>query len=501
MKATFCILLFLAAFADASSDLTRAYSYYLLKEYDTSLALYAAVNREDPENLDAYYGLMNCYIAKKQFDRALQTGAVALEHKKDGVIYAKMAYCYAKKNDDRNAGLMYSLAESIPAEPFEDPKPDILSAIGWGHYENGNYRKALQWFLKGDSLYGESGVFEQPCSYTRNARKNALISMFNGNSGPVLYSDKSVYNYGYFYSLSGSALLNRKLQCKAEYIHTDIRYKTLRYGINYDTLIASRNEHPDLASRKLLTERPFLNLNGDPDTMYITYQDYFLGESGRRGRASSYDEEVPFKPGNLWEDDFYGVLTLYNGLRNTTISGGGRFALSNIANSDRATTLFISHITSISPVSIGGEYYATRLGSGWLYQASPKLQVESGFMTTGITLHAVHADVHGFSGGIPDWQIAGDLAETFSGPAIKTTLSASLGKRIFLNESEGEFLHNIIAPHSIGFKGLVEWSPEQLPMTFYYLFKFSRYTKTTWDRILYPDYDAIVNMGGVFIQW
>jgi tetratricopeptide (TPR) repeat protein len=501
----FTIALFAMA-APGACDLTRAYSFYLLGEYDSALVCYRAVERERPSDMDAYYGIMNCYVARKQYDSALVTAAAALARGKDKVIYEKCAYVNGLRNDQRNASLMYESALSlIEAEAADSASRrsdfiELIEAAGYGFYKSGNYRQALRWFRHGDSVYPGENLFAVPRSHAETALRGRWFGQSSLFGGGIGYSKNAVFANGNYEGLSGAVLFNRSLHFKMEYGRTRISLKPQYYGLTYDTLIASRGEHPDPSRVEVSDTVDYINLSGDPDTAYYTRSSSRIAGAN----AAGFDSVATIRSADYWQDDAYLALTDYYSLFDKTrLLAGCRLSRSNMPYSRYAYTAFAAHLSKAGPYSFGAEYYLTAVPGYYIYQVSPSVEADAGPIGATVRANLIKAESKGAGWtGIPtSLQVAPDLEVRFGGPVFKLTLTATLGKRAFCNEAQGEFLHNVTIPYREGVKSLAEWTPFKFPLTFYYLFKYAAYDGYTYNKIAYDGYTMMFNMGGIFIQW
>jgi len=506
MKHVIFAFAILAAAVPCSCDLTRAYSYYLLGKYDSALVYYRAVKQESPAVMDAYYGIMNCFIAQKQYDSALVTAESALKQTNDKIIYDKCAYVYGLRNDIHNASQMYEAALSAINTEKTDSSTrkrnyiDLIEAVGYGFYGAKKYRQALHWFQLGDSAYPGEGLFAVPRSQVQASLRSRWIGQSSLFGGGISYSNSAMFSNGDYEGLSGAVLFDKRLHLKMEYAHTRISLKTQYYGITYDTLISSRGEHPDVSRGQIFDMVDYINLDGNPDTAYYT-RSYTRVNSAN---ATEFDSISVVHVSDYRQDDIYLALTDYYSLFDKTkILAGCRFSGSNIPYSEYANTVFVGHFSKINVYSLGAEYYLTILPDFYIYQISPAIEADFGKIGATVRANLIKAETKdAVSEGIPTFlQVAPDINVRFGGSVFKLTLTATLGKRAFCNEDQGEFLHNISAPYRGGFKGLAEWTPFKFPMTFYYVFKYAAYNEYSYKNVAYDGYSMMVNMGGMFIQW
>jgi tetratricopeptide (TPR) repeat protein len=506
MKQVIFAFAIITAAVPCACDLTRAYSYYLLGEYDSALIYYRAVKQESPSVMDAYYGIMNCFIAQKQYDSALMTAEAALTQTKDKIIYDKCAYVYGLRNDMLNASRMYEAALSaIKAEKTDTISRkgnyiDLIEAVGYGFYGAKNYRQAMRWFLRGDSVYPGENLFAVPRSQAQAALRNRWIGQCSFFGAGISYSNSAVFSNGDYEGLSGAVLFDKRLHLKMEYAHTRISLKTQYYGVTYDTLIASRGEHPDVSRGQIYDMVDYINFDGNPDTAYYTRAYTRVKSANSKG----FDSISVVRVSDYRQDDIYLALTDYYSLFDKTrILAGCRFSGSNIPYSEYANTVFAGHLSKIRIYSLGAEYYLTILPDFYIYQISPVIEADFGKIGATVRANLVKAEAKdAASEGIPtSLQVAPDINVRFGGSVFKLTLTATLGKRAFCNEDQGEFLHNISAPYKGGFKGLAEWTPFKFPLTFYYVFKYAAYNDYSYKNIAYDSYSMMFNMGGIFVQW
>jgi hypothetical protein len=501
----FCFYLLISISA-AQADLTKAYSYYLIGEIDSALVYYNNVLKVDSNIIDAVYGTINCYIAKKDLSKALTVAKGAVNRFQDVTLNAKLAYLYSRKNMDQEVRSLYTRTIDIlnkdtinTIDTKKQLHSDYLIAAGYGFLEREKYKKALSWFYKGDSLFKGQESFNSAITLTKASINNANALSVLFNSGIINYSKDAVYKYGNFFGASTGFLIQNHNYVKFLFNRTKLHYNDLEYGINYDTLLAKNSEHPDQKYDKLLSSKKYTDLNGNPDTVFYTYREFFLPGNGDLKR---YDYTTTVTPDDLAENDYLISLTNYRQIvPSTNFNAGYRYTHSNIASSKNVNTLFFKHETFFDSLHAGIQYFFTLADDNKLYQASPSIGYTLKNIKFDGTLNLIKSGKHDDGNRFPEKvQISSDLNLHISLKTIKISSGVFFGERVFLNSEDGEVFYNVLAPTKFGEKEIIEWSPVK-NFTLFYLFRFSKFNALFFDKVNYPEYWSMTHMGGIYFQW
>jgi hypothetical protein len=499
----FYLLTFISA---AQADLTKAYGYYLIGEIDSALVYYNDVLKADSNSIDAVYGIVNCYIVKKDLNKALIVAIDAVNKFQDVTLNAKLAYLYSRKNRDQDVRSLYTRTIDIlnkdtinTIDTKNQLHAEYLNAAGYGFLEREKYKDALSWFYKGDSLFKGQELFKSAIELTKTSLDNANALSVSFNSGIINYSQNAVYKYGNFLGASAGFLVQNHNYVKLLFNRTKVHYNDLKYGINYDTLLAKNSEHPDKKYDKILSSRKYTDLNGNPDTVFYTYREFFLHGNGD---LNEYDYTTTVTPDDLAENDYLFSLTNYRQiLPLTNINAGYRYTLSNIIYTKHVNTLFFKHETFFDSLNAGVQYFFTLSDGDKIFQVSPSIGYSLEKLKFDGTLNLIKCDDHNDESGFPEnLQISSDLNLHISMKTIKISTGVFFGDRVFLNSADGEVFYNVLAPTKFGIKEIIEWSPVK-NVTLYYLFRFSKFDTLLFDKVNYPEYWSMTHMGGIYFQW
>lgn len=479
-----------------AADITKAYSFYLLKEYDSALVYYQRAYEQDTLAIDPYYGLINCYTAMQDYRKALNIGTQALTLHKDVFLYQKLGYVYGLMNKVSEAQRMYDSALVLISSSNEQNNSgetihaELINSLGYGFYYKGNYRIARKWFEKGKTLFPHITIFDYPLSLVEKAEKNLFKTEINLSGGIKTYSNTILYNNGYPYSYKQSGfydatvgILYRLLhQWTFKYSHTNVTFKDVYGHKIYTDTLDDGTKPPEGALYDSIIY-----------PLHTEYYIYIIEKNCTKDNPQAFATwQYPVQ--NLWEDAFYGVYRNYGSLiKNTTLSLGIRYTHSNMLYTNDAVTVFGIHRSSLKRMTLGNGYFFTDLPDHRIVQLSPECGIGLKPFSFGTTLHFLKVFEKSSSvSGIPeDLQISADIGIYFHTPKIQISTVTSVGKRAFLCEADGALLHNITSPHTVSQKVILEVTPFKVPLTMYALFKISRYSEHT----------SLTNAGGLYYQW
>jgi hypothetical protein len=506
MKSLLFLLLLLVC-QRAYSDLTKAYGFYLSGNYDSAYTCYLDVYEQNKDNLDAVYGMINCHIAKKEYDTALNLANDIIKRHQNSILYSKLIYLLALKNDKHTIKQVYEIALKMnPDSLFSDSPPqstdnDLASVIysaGCGFFDAHRYRDALEWFSKGDSMFSDMALFKQARFNSQSALHNQIMYSSSVNGGALVYSPHATYKRGSFFSGNVSVLFDQTYSLKTSYTRTDIQFKPLYYGLHYDTLYASKDGNPLRSGHTILSSRVFTNLDGESDTMYFTCTQHLTSAT-----SSSFDTVVMVVPEKYYQNDFYVSLTDYGSMiHKTALSSGFRLSTTNMLYTSRMNTFFFKHASTLSSVNIGAVYYVSILDNETFFQFSPQIEFNQEIFFTGLTVNTIFPSVrYNTTRLIDSTQLSTDLWVGMKLKTLKFSVTGMYGDKKFCNGADGELLHNVLYPYKYGIKSLVEWTPQNKWLTLYHLLDYSKYRNTQGFTDSSHSFSKYVIMGGVYIQW
>jgi tetratricopeptide (TPR) repeat protein len=504
LKKVFIYLLTLIYIAQA--DLTKAYGYYLIGEFDSALVHYYDVLKTDSNSIDAIYGLINCNIAEKKFDKAFSIAKDAANKYQDVILNTKLAYLYSRRNRNKEVSSLYTstldllFKDSVnTAETKNQLHSDYIIATGYGFLEGEKFKKALYWFHRGDSLFTGQESFKSAIELTKTSSENAQALSVSFNSGFIEYSKNAIYKYGNFLGVSTGFLVQNHNYFKLLFNRTKINYNDLKYGIVYDTLLAKNSEYPDPENDKLLSSRIYTDLNGKRDTAFYTYREFYLSKDGG---VTGYDFTTTLRPEALTENDFLISFTNYRQIvPSTNFNIGYRYTNSNIVNSKFVSTLFFKHETFLDSLNAGIHYFLTLADKNILFQVSPSVGYTFKKLKCNGRINLIKSDKYDVARGIPEkLQISSDIDVHINLKKITLSSGVFFGDRVFLNSADGEVLYNVLAPTKFGTKDIIEWVPLK-NLTIFYLFVFTKYDNLSYDKVIYPEYWSMIHMGGIYFQW
>ena len=443
------------------SYMGKAYGYYLTGAYNKAVYYYKKVHEIDPQNSDAHIGLLDSYIALKQYRRVLSAGRKTENWREDFFILQKLALACVYLNKSQEADSLFNRAMHVVKENSSVPEymlKDFVLTLGNRYLETHDYRKSQYWFEVGDSLFGTE-EFQNGIEATRIARK-----------------DRKTYTstmYGII-SYRGDTQLNRGA------------YGAISSGVIW------RNRH------KLQTSYALLHIEADTGT---NDPDGTPGDGEEEKKKKPKDKDtttVAIESENLNQHDIHLSYTdLVPSFKNTRFAGGVRLSFSNIRYSHFAISGYAGGESSLGSFTGGIFCYITSLPEHLLFQLSPLLCYDLTWKDLFCRIRTVPSIIqsirlHSFMTNIPsEWQVSGDLSLTVGMPHLRITTTGSAGKRAFFNEHEALVLVNETDPYRFGMKILAEYTPFSFPFTLYYIY---RYTK-------YEPYTSNFHLGGMYIQW
>lgn len=430
---------------ETDSPLSKAYGHYLLGEYDSAVTYYQKAKRDDPGSIEPSYGLMNCYMALGKYEDVVTEGTEALKGGEDFYVLEKMARASALRNRSVSADSIFEeaikVAEGRQGEIPDYVISDFMMNMGNCFLEVGNYRKAEQYFNKGEQRFGTEG-FRLAVYRTKRLRRDNARGYVNFSAGFLKYNESEEMDHGTYAGLNiGLFLRNADL---------------LKLGC------------------------------------------YNLSIMGPEGKAKKPEDPPPHPKPNLYQSDFYLSLTdFYHLLRKTKIQSGIRASISNIEYTDNSKTLFLEHSTNSGFFSWGSTLYYTRLSEHNIAQISPMAALNFNLGKGLFEVKGVQNFIKSFAvtdkkSSIPSSiQLSGDLSLSVSMKQVRFTVTGSTGRRAFLNESEAIVLLNVVERYLYGGKFLAEYTFEKIPMTVYSLLRYSHF----------QSYSSFSGIGGVFVQW
>jgi tetratricopeptide (TPR) repeat protein len=430
---------------ETESSLLKAYGHYLLGEYDSAVTYYQKAKRDDPGSIEPFYGLMNCYMVLGKYEDVITEGTEALKGGEDFYVLEKMARASALRNRSISADSIYEKAIEV-AEDKQGEIPDYVVSdfvmnMGNCFLEVGNYRKAEQYFNKGEQRFGTEG-FRLAVYRTKRLRRENARGHVNFSVGLLKYNESEEMNHGTYAGLNiGLFLRNADL---------------LKFGC------------------------------------------YNLSIRGPEAKAKKPEDPPPPPKPNLYQSDFYLSFTdFYHLIRKTKIQSGIRASISNIEYTDNSKTLFLEHSTNSGILSWGSTLYYTRLSEHNIAQISPMVALNFSQGKVSFNVKGVQNIIKSFAvsdkkSSIPgSIQLSGDLSFSVSMKQVRFTVTGSTGRRAFLNESEAVVILNVVERYLFGSKFLAEYTFEKIPLAVYSLLRHSHF----------QSYSSFTVLGGVFVQW
>lgn len=489
------------------ADLGRAYSYYLLKDYDSSIVYYKKALQENDHEIHACYGLMNCYIALGRYDTAVTIGTNAFSIDTTFDLYNKILYALALDGKVKSVTELYPQALSVKDENIDsvNQQKELMNTIGYGFYYAEKYRQARKWFSQAISLYPHAEDFSTAIQLTNIGIKNLNKQQVNLGSGVIHYSDDADYKNGWFVTPSASLLHKNRHRFTMEYARTEISFNKLSFTIPADTLYYGITVYDSVEVVSPDETHPidtviFINGSGILDTLYYPYETVLIDSPDDTTGFDKFDTVYidPYSgiytPEKLTQNDFYLSYENYERLfKNTRLLLGSRYTSSNMLYSNTVISFFLSHFTKIKKFSTGAFYCFSSAESHVYVQISPTIFFRAEHFESGVNLHCIqkiNSEIEPDSL-FPERQFAFDINMNVITPHVRVNSCVMGGKRMFLNEAEGKVLHNALSTYKVGALGSIELTPFPFPLTVYYLVKFSQYS----------DYSSLVNMGGIFLQW
>ena len=123
-----------------AEDLCRkGFSFAINGEYKKALTFYRDATKEDPKDINTWYGLSQCYIGLGQHDEAIDTYQEAIRiHTKDSILYYNLGNYYNRLGEHNEAIGAYK--EALRLDPNA---AGIYDRLGLTYSKLGIYKKAI----------------------------------------------------------------------------------------------------------------------------------------------------------------------------------------------------------------------------------------------------------------------------------------------------------------------------------------------------------------------
>lgn len=477
-----------------NADLTKAYGFFLLEQYDSALHYYNKVIETDSLNVDAWAGKMNCFLYQEKYDQAINAGIEGLAKKESFLLHHKMAYVYALTNNTGRVAFHFESAIKIPENErgagSEDVVRSMILSIGNGYYYSGNKKAALKWYTKGKEEYSDGFEFVAAIQKIKESEPVKMNYFFaNIHGGRINYAETNFYDRGTFFSVNPSVTIKRKHFISLGYNQSDITLKN-NVPFSYVRKMYTDKSTIPVTEQVYVFEDIFAVGGGNYDTVY--YADVPVDPKTYEGILPL--EEDTYNPENLWTKEIqFQYKLLYSPIKKTTFLAGIRHTLSNMLYSENSLTAYLGHFTTTNTFSIGGLYHYTALDSVNLLQISPNISTINKKLNVDVQTHGIIrlADIDTVISWLPSFQLSLDATVSYHTQRGMVSLTAQTGERAFVTESYGTFFRSSFSPFIMGAKALFEIRPFTFPLTLYYIFSYSKYS----------EYKSYVNIGGLHIQW
>lgn len=455
------LLLLCSSFAEidrngslVSDYIRKAYSFYLLDNFDSSIVYYNDVLSIDSSHSLAWIGLVDSYIAQKKYKRAALVGSHGLKINPNYNLSSRVAVSYELHSNSNCADSFFELSASY-AEKENLPEniySDFIMKLGKSAFLVGNYRRASYWFAYGDSLF-RSEEFHDALIHTQEIfkQKRQNVSFI---SGFIRYNNDEFISHGIYNSLLTDFMINT-YGMKVGYANLLLKYRSDQSSIEASDSKKKGKEKDSIQETD----------QGDIGTDLIQHDIFFV-----------YHSKLP-----KWKTD---------------LESGFRISLSDIIYSKYANSFFIGHSTKFNNMSAGVTWYYTSVPENSLLQMTSHFAIDLHLINTDYRFSIMPQVVRGnlkknSDPFVPDRQFSIDLEFKALKKHIAITLTGMAGKRAFSNEPHGLVFLNVVEDFRYGTKALIEISPFPIPVTVYYLFRFNSY-----------DYHSTIShLGGLFFQW
>ena len=429
----------------AKADLTRAYSFFLIENYDSALYYYEKSIEADSSNVEAWAGMMNCRLYQKEYEEAIYAGNRGLSITESFLLHHKMAYLYALKDNDERVSYHYEKALSIPENKRETSSEDhvrsMILSIGYGYMYGGNRNTALRWFARGKEKYGDDSDFIDAINRA-NASKSIKTSYLfaNAHAGIINYAESNYYDKGIFFSVNPSLTFKRRHFLSIGYSQSDIE---LKKNVPYSYVRKMYTDNADIPKGEMdfVFEDIFPVGGGNFDTVY--YAD--VPVDPKTYNDSLTLRESTYNPEDLWIKEISVLYKFLNiPVKNTSLLAGYRYSISNMRYSEKTYTAYVGHFTSLNNFSLGGLYHFTGLDSVNLIQISPNISTMNKKLNLALQMHGVIrlTDMDSTVQWFPPFQLSLDATLSYQGRIGSVSLTTQTGQRAFTLESYGTFFRN-----------------------------------------------------------
>ncbi len=502
------ILLIILIIQTLKADIVKAYSFYLTKDFDSSLVYYQLAHKNNPLNSDAYYGIINCYTLMGDYKKGIDWCDSALSIKYDHITAQKKIYLLGLIKDNKEAQKLYK--QALENKPDSTTLKGYLNSISYGLLYSEDYKNAVKWFLLADSSYKNDTLFKSGLVQAIDGKKEILqysLSLLGGigrYTHELLNDEEGPFSYNNSYFYNGTFIVShrKKHTFTFEYTNTNISFLDSYYGYNItpiDTL--TQNQTSPLEHYKN-SEIPY-QIVAYPNTatpniydslyyIYLMNVDTFTSKSYNN---SSYDTIVRIDIQNVYEHDFYVSLKdHYSLLKKASLGLGIRYTYSNIFNSQDVITLWGVHEHTIKKGLIKSNYYYSFLPNYYIGQWSPLLYIQPhlkfGFGLQGNFLKAFPKNEESI-GITKDLQFSGDFYLDLILSKLTISSITSFGSRTYLNEYEGRILNNTNSDIKIIQKLFVDISPLPIPVSLF----------LGGNGYLYKTHKKLSILGGLTYKW
>ena len=497
IKSILLFILILCFSVLADQNMTKAYSYYLLKDYDSSMVYYQKSLEVSPENRDAIYGLINCNLAVENYAVAVGFCDTILNKDFDKVAAQKKIYLLGllKKRRESSKVFDYSISHTLSDTTVNS----LINSAGYGFLYAGDYRESVRWFRLNDSL------FKKELAYAKKLRSDIVKLNFGIYGGMALFTHEILsdinspfaFDNSNFFSATFSVVNRGKFTFDFEYTRTNYNLKYIYYNYkSIDTLFSWGD------SGQLEKLEKYKN---SPDTNYIIYSFpsdinsadsiYYVYNEVISTSKKSYDTTVTVTPNPALQHDFYFSLKdNYAIFENTEFGLSVRYTNSNISNTESVTTIWGMHGHKIKKLRVKSNYFYSFLPNYLIAQWSPLLYfLPNDNFGFGMQGNFTKAFAKGrWSKGITEsFQSSGDVFIDAYLKKISIYSHTYFGQTSFINQFEGRIIHNTNFNLLVAEKLSTMIYPFKFPLSFY----------LGVEGKLFDEYKKIDFSGGVLYRW
>ncbi len=474
------------------ADIIRAYSFYLLEEYDSALVYYDKAIMEDPLSVDPYFGKMNSLSALGRYSTAIEVGELLLSGNESVELLHKMLYLYAISNRSEKVNELFEKLLKVPEIQKDHGKTDLLAEVmlsmGYGYLRGGNRRLAREWFFRNSEMFPE---YESIRYAIEEMNATALTSSYvvNAAAGAIAYFDSDFYDKGMLYNISPSVTFNQKHNYSLRIDYTNIQLNENIVYYYFQQLYTDFNFIPEHERKGVETVVEYAG-SGMYDTLYIT--NVPTDPQNYKGTAPLH--KSTYSPDDLWEYQVLAQYTLlHSSVPNTRLLLGARYSRSNMLYTNNTYSVIAGHFTNQHNLSAGAYYYYTKTDSIGLMQVSPEFKTVFSRFNFALQTNAVVCFMSKFTEArkVDPFQLSFDGTLAYTGGKGSVSLTGQSGKRVFAVESGGAFFRTTTSEFNYGITFVGQWYPFTAPVTLYFLVAFADY----------ENYNSLVNMGGLHLQW